>query len=75
MFWYSWPSLVTELLSGMLCASAAQLLPGVAWQLTVATIMSVGYEGLLDRNGWSWTDVGQRSLGIVVGLLLWSVMR
>ncbi len=75
MFWYRWPSLVTELLSGILCASAAQVLPGLTLQLLAATALSATYEAYVDKNGWSWLDLGQRSLGIVVGLVGWTVIR
>lgn len=54
-----WP----EVISGMLLALAANgisphhLLPRIAIELAP----SVVYERFIDKNGWSWKDVGWRS--------------
>ena len=74
-FWYGWPSWLVELLSGLLVASVVQFVVGVSWQAVAALAASLTYEGALDKNGWSWKDVGQRAVGIAVGLALWAWIR
>ena len=65
------PSLVVEIVGGLLLAGAivGALLLATAYPslivLLLATAGSVLYETKLDPNGWSWTDVGQRELGII----------
>lgn len=72
-FWDTWPSWLTELVSGIVTFGLASLLllpaPFVhtpAFVLLLATMLSVIYERFLDVNGWSWTDVGQREVGIAL---------
>lgn len=70
-FWDRWSSWTTELLGGaalaLLCAAVIR---NVIAAGVVALIFSVAYESSFDRNGWSWTDVGQRTVGIAIGLAL-----
>ena len=76
MFWYRWPSPVTEGLSGLLTASLAQVVGGQPWgPLIAAHALSVFYEARLDPNGWSMTDVLQREVGILIGLGVWALIR
>ena len=77
-FWYrlipAWaPSWLVELVSGLLAVAAvrlALLLPLGLIVLVLATIINVAYELKLDPHGWSWLDVGQREVGVLVGVLL-----
>jgi len=76
MFWYRWPSIVVELLSGVLLVGicllwTGGLVPGAAG---TALLVSVIYEKFFDPNGWSWGDVVQRGLGIALGLALWNLL-
>lgn len=78
MFWWTWPSIVTEIGSGVAAVLLSLLLifpfPSVRWApwLTglTATGTSLIYEHWFDANGWSWVDVGQRQIGIVLGVVL-----
>jgi hypothetical protein len=48
------------------------------WRLAavVGVLLSVIYERFFDRNGWSWSDVGQRAVGQAVGLFaVWWWLR
>lgn len=75
-FWWAWPSVVTEGLSGVGLQFALHLWgPFHPWWLypLAGVLVSVGYEYGLDRNGWSWTDVYERGLGQAVGELLWGL--
>ena len=83
-FWEVWAQWLTErlggfaleLLSGLLLASVVQfLIDGVFAQYLVCTLASFLYEGVIDPNGWSWVDLGQRTVGIIAGLLAWSLLR
>lgn len=73
-FWYGWPSWRVELLSGTLALvlvwAVFRLFSSrperLAWLWLAAQGVSVGYELVLDPNGWSWADVGQRAVGITV---------
>jgi hypothetical protein len=75
------PSLVTEMLSGLLTTALAC---GLLWLaafgvhplsvLVLATALSLVYELTLDANGWSLMDVAEREVGIGLGaLLLWGL--
>ena len=65
-----------EILSGLLLASVVQfLVDGLFVQYLIASLASGLYEGFVDPNGWSWADVGQRTIGIIAGLLAWSLLR
>ena len=76
-FWYGWPSWVVELVGG----AALSLVAGAVlrdWRLAavVGVLLSVIYERFFDRNGWSWSDVGQRAVGQAVGLFaVWWWLR
>lgn len=83
-FWEVWAAWLTErlgglaleLLSGILLASVVQfLVDGLGGQAAVCAVASALYEGLLDPNGWSWVDVGQRAIGILLGLGAWALLR
>ena len=83
-FWEVWAQWLTErlggfaleVLSGLLLASVVQfLVEGLFVQYLVASLASGIYEGFLDPNGWSWTDVGQRTIGILLGLGAWVLLR
>lgn len=61
-----------ELLAGALLALVARgpwVAPAwrhsVAGRFTLAVMPSLVYERFVDVNGWSWADVGQRTLGTV----------
>lgn len=70
-FWYVWPSWPTELLGGAALGFMAALVTrNVYAAAAIAMLFSVTYERFIDRNGWSWTDVGQRAVGIAAGLAL-----
>ena len=84
-FVWNWPSLVTEIISGLVCILIA--LPIIASGhaitrhpfptsihfivevLLLTGVMSWYYEKYRDANGWSWKDVGQRQIGIVLGII------
>jgi hypothetical protein len=85
-FWYKWPSLPTELLSGALCFGLGAGLAAL-WIVTAgvhvkdvrafvplatrpAVVVGLVYELFFDRHGFSWTDVLQRVAGIVLAALL-----
>ncbi len=74
-FYYNWPSWITELLSGLCCAAFGVILypDNLLWIGVIATALSITYERFLDQNGWSWTDVAQRQVGILLGVALWIV--
>lgn len=81
MFWYRWPSWVTEIAAGLLLATVVQLSrafvgAGVLWQFAGAMAGSLFYETFLDENRNQFghnplRDVAQRTVGIVLGLALW----
>jgi hypothetical protein len=61
----------TELLigaGGAIVASVVLRSPILA--LVIATVASVIYEKWFDQNGWSWPDVFQREIGIIIGIPL-----
>jgi hypothetical protein len=76
VFWYKWNSWITEILGGAALGLVVNMLidrPLLA--LLGATLASFGYEFLLDESRnrvWHhpWQDVGQRAVGIVVGVVL-----
>lgn len=84
-FWYGWPkwtSWIVEFVSGLLVIGFVSLIsvwlehvPAVWALLTgrfiLAQAISWYYERYKDPNKWSWSDVGQRSIGITAGLFLW----
>ena len=75
-FWYklipAWaPSLLTELVSGLVAVAVCALFSRDAvWLLLGATGLSIFYESALDPNGLEWDDIAQREVGIVVGVIL-----
>lgn len=80
-FWWGWPSLLVEFISGWITASAVVWVPLPAvwsypWHTAMHYVMaqglSVTYEEKFDPNKWNPTDVLQRTLGIVSGLLFWA---
>lgn len=75
MFYYGWPSWAVELGSGLVVATLVQPVPLLLPRVLFAVLLSVFYESVLDPNGWSWMDVGQRAVGIAAGLMLWSLIR
>lgn len=87
MFWYSWPSWITELLGGTALSLALFALfrwvfrrkPVVALKLTIVggVVVSVFYELVLDPNHTivhnPSVDIVQRACGQIVGLLILAV--
>lgn len=75
---FRWPSLVTEILSGLLLvgllALVAALLHGWLALAVLATALSILFELRLDPNGWSLKDVAERELGIVLAVALLAVL-
>lgn len=85
-FYSNWPSPIVETLSGLgltaLAHMALRSTPVPLWVaehipftlavFSVSTISSFVYERFADKNGFSWSDIGQRSAGIALGLVLWS---
>ena len=69
-FWYGWKSWKVELFSGLAVVALVALGP-----LLGGTLISIVYEAYFDKNGWSWLDVWQREVGIVVGSLAIHVLR
>lgn len=73
-FWDTWPSWLTELVSGIVTFGLAALLllpaPFVhtpAFVLLLATGLSLVYEFLLDQNpDGKWRDIAQREVGIML---------
>lgn len=75
-FWYSWPSLLTEVLGGLTLAGFMYIFlfeHRKLWeQLTICTSLSLFYEYFLDKNGWDLGDASQREIGIVIGcFIIW----
>ncbi len=69
------PSWFVELISGILCASLARIVTSnPALQFAIATGLSLVYERFLDRNGFSWSDVEERTAGIMVGVIAWCLL-
>lgn len=85
-FWKTWPSWLVEMFSGIGVAAFARItlgsVPVPEWVVThvpfglgaatLATAFSFIYERLIDKNGFSWSDIGQRSAGIAIGIVLWT---
>lgn len=67
-------SWIVELVGGSILGVAGTAVTRDALHLIPAAALalagSVYYELKLDRNGWSWDDVGQRTVGIAIGLLI-----
>ena len=83
-FWEVWAKWLTdriggfalEILSGVLLATATHfVVDGLIPQALVSVLASLLYESFLDPNGFSWADVGQRAVGIAVGLAAWTWIR
>jgi len=75
MFYYSWPSWLVELGSGLVVASVVQPIPFLLLRIISAVLISVTYESVFDQNGWSWVDIGQRAAGMLTAFLLWGLIR
>jgi hypothetical protein len=79
--WWRWPSWATEGISGLALAAMVTPYPNVGplhgdlFRFAAGTVISFGYERFVDANGWSWTDVGQRAVGLAVGLAITHVVR
>lgn len=76
-FWEPWAAALTkrigsggtEILGGALLAGLVAWLEPTFWiQVALCAGAAVFYEGVLDPNGWNWTDVAQRAVGIAAGL-------
>lgn len=87
-FMWSWPSWLTELVSGLvtdvLAGVLLWLITGVAGHLAapaplallfLATALSFVYETQFDEHGFEWKDVGQRQVGILFGVVVWWQLR
>jgi chromate transport protein ChrA len=59
-------SVPLEIATGLALAGLVALLPPII----ALTVVSVAYELWRDSNGWSWSDVGWRELGIVAGFAI-----
>lgn len=71
-----YPSWLVELISGLLTVLISSLFSNDdVVRLTIATILSIIYEKFIDRNGWNWLDIGQRSFGISSGIIIFSHVR
>jgi len=80
-FWYSWPSWLVELVSGLaltVSVAGGTLLvthwPTFLVRLAVVTVFSLLYELFFDVNGWSLKDVLQREIGLGVAVTLWGIL-
>ncbi len=85
-FWKKWPSWLVEMGSGIGTVAFARVtlgsIPVPEWMVehvpfgmaaaTLAVVFSFIYERFIDRNGFSWVDIGQRSAGIAIGIVLWT---
>lgn len=69
-FWYGWSSWIVELLGGAALMTVLILLFPILPALVLGILISVVYEGFVDVNRWSWVDVGQRAIGMVIPVLL-----
>lgn len=74
------PSLVTEAAISAPLTVAGALLAAWACQFPlglgiVCTLMSLVYERYMDANGFSWKDILQRQVGIVVLVLLYAILK
>ncbi len=74
------PSLLTEQVGALVAVLLGMVatLPASCPPLAVflaATGLSFVYERWLDENGFSWMDIGQREIGIVVFSALWYFFR
>lgn len=75
-FWYGWNSWLVELLAGVLLSSILLLFVGDVRTAALAGLAASGfYELLIDRNGWSWVDVGQRACGQALPLVAILLLR
>lgn len=91
---WAWPSWLTELLSGIGCVLLGVVVAFLGWLLApieitplVLVAIALGtaqlaafiYELVFDAQGFSWTDIAQREIGILVGttmvIMLWRVLR
>jgi hypothetical protein len=81
-FFYPWipgwaPSWLVELAGGLVLVGGLALVLLLPWWLrlgVLATAASVVYEARFDPNGWSLSDVAQREVGILAGLILWRLL-
>lgn len=64
-FFWNWPSLVVEILSGALLALILAPWP-LVFRLPLIVGVSLFYESTLDRNGWDLKDVLQRFIGVAL---------
>lgn len=76
-FWYKWPSVVVELIAGVLLALFVQVVPWWFWRIVAALALSLVYEAFIDPNAGElyhdpYNDMAERAVGILLGLLLWS---
>lgn len=76
-FYYSWPSWLTELISGIIAVILIWIAgPESFWRFALSVhLVSVVYELFIDPNGWSIDDVVQREAGIATGLFLWLALH
>lgn len=70
VFWDKWPSIVVEIISGLVLVGSMCLLDSIVLQFLICTALSLIYERYIDRNKWSTKDVLQRYVGIILGLIL-----
>lgn len=78
-FWNSWPSWVTEMVSGVLfsipgmvwlwyCRRRTTLTAGesAAWIIGIGNSLGFIYERWIDPRGFAWVDFCQRTAGILL---------
>lgn len=70
-FWTRWPSWLIEGISGVLLYG---LIVSPLNPFLKAIVFSLGYEALVDTNGWSKKDFFQRLGGIFVGAFLFALL-
>lgn len=65
-FMWSWPSWLVETIGGAVLAGLFCWVHPRAARVACALILSVVYEKGIDPNGWSWSDVLLRLIGLTL---------
>lgn len=69
-FYYGWNSWVVEILGGAVGMTVLCLIFPIIPAIVFGVLISLIYERFVDLNGWSWVDVGQRAVGMVIPVLI-----